>query len=174
MRYGFYIGTCLFLMIVQTTLLTYFNVFAGMYDLLIPFVIFISICLPLRESLPLVLILGLIMDIFSGSPFGLYLTFYFWLFVGVRWIIKFLRVSNKFLLSLGVVVAVLIQNMLIIGTLGFAGPGWQLPAAALKNIALQFFWALTTGPLFLFYLLAISKRFDIQVNGAAPQPKAYG
>jgi cell shape-determining protein MreD len=174
MRYGFYIGTCLFLMLVQTTLLTYFNVFAGMYDLLIPFVIFISICLPLRESLPLVLILGLIMDIFSGSPFGLYLTFYFWLFVGVRWIIKFLRVSNKFLLALVVVAAVLIQNMLIIGILGFAGPGWQLPAAALKIIALQFFWALTTGPLFLFYLLAISKRFDIQVNGAAPQPKAYG
>ena len=123
MRYGFYIGTCLFLIIVQTTLLTYFNVFAGMYDLLIPFVIFISICLPLRESLPFILILGLIMDNLSGSPFGLYLTFYFWLFVGVRWILKFLRVSNKFLLSLVVVGAVLIQNMLIIGTFGFVGAG---------------------------------------------------
>jgi cell shape-determining protein MreD len=124
MRYGFYIGTCLFLIIIQTTLFAYFNVFAGMYDLLIPFVIFISICLPLRESLPFVLILGLIMDNLSGSPFGLYLTFYFWLFVGVRWILKFLRVSNKFFLALVVVVAVLIQNLLIIGTFGFIGPGW--------------------------------------------------
>ena len=168
MRYGFYIGTCLFLIIVQTTLLTYFNMFAGMYDLLIPFVIFISICLPLRESLPFILILGLIMDNLSGSPFGLYLTFYFWLFVGVRWILKFLRVSNKFFLSLVVVVAVLIQNLLIIGTFGFVGPGGQLPAAALKNISVQFFWSLTTGPLFLFCLLAISKRLNIQLNGAAP------
>lgn len=168
MRYGFYIGTCLFLIIVQTTLLTYFNIFAGMYDLLIPFVIFISICLPLRESLPFILILGLIMDNLSGSPFGLYLMYYFWLFVGVRWILKFLRVSNKFFLSLVVVTAVLIQNVLIIGTFGFAGPGWQLPAAALKNITLQFFWALATGPPFLFCLLAISKRFNIQINGAAP------
>ena len=168
MRYGFYIGTCLFLIIVQTTLLTYFNIFAGMYDLLIPFVIFISICLPLRESLPFILILGLIMDNLSGSPFGLHLTFYFWLFVGVRWILKFLRVSNKFLLSLVVIVAVLIQNMLIIGTFGFAGPGWQIPAAGLKNITVQFFWALMTGPLFLLCLLAISKRFNIQLNGAAP------
>ncbi len=168
MRYGFYIGTCLFLIIVQTTLLTYFNIFTGMYDLLIPFVIFISICLPLRESLPFILILGLIMDNLSGSPFGLYLAFYFWLFAGVRWILKFLQVSNKFFLSLVVVAAVLIQNLLIIGTFGFVGPGWQLPAAALKNIIVQFFWALTTGPLFLFCLLAISKRFNNQLNGAAP------
>jgi rod shape-determining protein MreD len=168
MRYGFYIGTCLFLIIIQTTLFAYFNVFAGMYDLLIPFVIFISICLPLRESLPFILILGLIMDNLSGSPFGLYLTFYFWLFMGVRWILKFLRVSNKFFLAMVVVAAVLIQNLLIIGTFGFVGPGWQLPAAALKNIAVQFFWALATGPLFLFCLLAISKRFNIQLNGAAP------
>ena len=168
MRYGFYIGSCLFLMIVQTTLLTYFKIFDGMYDLLIPFVIFISICLPLRESLPFILILGLIMDNISGSPFGLYLTFYFWLFVGVRWILKFLRASNKLFLSLVVVVAVLIQNGLIIGVIGFAGPGWQLPANALKNITLQFFWALTTGPLFLFFLLAVSRRFNIQLNGAIP------
>jgi rod shape-determining protein MreD len=166
MRYGFYIGTCLFLIIVQTTLLSYFKIFGGIYDLLIPFVIFISICLPLRESLPFTLILGLIMDNLSGSPFGLYLTFYFWLSVGVRWILKFLQVSNKFFLSLVVVVAVLIQNALIIGTFEFAGPDWILPAAALKHIILQFFWALTTGPLFLFCLLAISKRFNIQLNGA--------
>jgi len=168
MRYGFYIGTCLFLVIVQTALLTYFNIFAGMYDLLIPFVIFISICLPLRESLPFVLILGLIMDNLSGSPFGLYLTFYFWLVAGVRWVLRFLRVSNKFFLSMMVVAAVLIQNMLIVGVFGFVGSGWQLQAAALKNIALQIFWALMTGPLFLFCLLAISRRFDIQFNGAAP------
>ena len=170
MRYGFYIGTCLFLIIVQTTILTYFRAFSGMYNLLIPFVIFICMCLPVRESLPFVLILGLIMDNLSGSSFGLYLAYYFWLFVGVRWILKFLRVSNKFLLALVVVVAVLIENIMIIGTFALSGPGWQLPADAFKNIAMQLFWAVTTGPLFLFCLLTISKRFNIQLNGAAPQP----
>lgn len=174
MRYGFYIGTCLFLIIVQTTLLNYYRIFDGMYDLLIPFVIFISICLPLRESLPFVLILGLIMDNLSGSPFGLYLTFYFWLFAAVRWILTFLHVSNKLLLSLVVVLAVLIQNLLIIGIYGMVGPGWQLPASALKNIAIQFFWALATGPLCLFGLLAISRHYNLHFNGAEPQPKAYG
>jgi rod shape-determining protein MreD len=174
MRYGFYIGTCLFLILIQTTILPYFNAFSGIYDLLIPFVIFICICLPIRESLPFVLILGLIMDNLSGSPFGFYLSFYFWLFVGVRWVLKFLRVSNKFLLSLVVVIAVLIENIIVIGTFALSGPDWQLPADAFKNIALPFFWALITGPIFLLGLLALSRRFNIQLNGASPQPNAYG
>lgn len=167
MKYGIFIGTCLSLIILQTTILPYFSVFHGIYDLLIPFVIFICIYLPLRESLPFVLILGLVMDNLSGSPFGLYLTFYFWLLVGVRWIIRFLRVGNNFLLSLVAVVAVLIENILIIGTFALSGSDWQLPADIFRNIALQFFWAIVTVPLFLFCLLTLLKRFRIQLNGVA-------
>ena len=169
MKHGIFIGTCLFLIILQTTLLTYFSIFNGMYDLLIPFVIFICIYLPLRESLPFVLILGLIMDNLSGSPFGLYITFYFWLFVGVRWIVKFLRVGNIFLLPIVAVAAVLIENILIIGTFALSESGWEPPADVFKNIALQFFWAMATAPLFLFCLLTLSKRLRIQSNGAATQ-----
>jgi cell shape-determining protein MreD len=167
MKYGIFIGTCLSLIILQTTILPYFSVFHGIYDLLIPFVIFICIYLPLRESLPFVLILGLVMDNLSGSPFGLYLTFYFWLLVGVRWIIRFLRVGNNFLLSLVTVVAVLIENTLIIGTFALSGSDWQLPADIFRNIALQFFWAIVSVPLFLFGLLTLLKRFRIQLNGVA-------
>jgi cell shape-determining protein MreD len=174
MKYGIFISTCLFLIILQTTILPYFNVFGGIYDLLIPFIIFICIYLPLRESLPFVLILGLIMDNLSGSPFGFYLTFYFWLLVGVRWIIKYLQVGNKFLLSLVVVVGVLIENILIIGTFALSGSDWQLPADVFKNIALQFFWAIATAPLFLFCLSTLLKRFRIQLNGVATQFRNNG
>ena len=168
MRYGFYIGTCLFLILIQTTIVPYLTAFNGIYDLLIPFVIFICICLPVRESLPFVLILGLIMDNLSGSPFGLYLTFYFWLLGGVRLVLKFLRVSNKFLLSLVVVAAVLIQNLIVIGTFALSGPEWQLPADTFRNMALPIIWALLTGPLFLLSLMSLSRRFNIQINGASP------
>jgi len=171
MRYCFYIGTCLLLIIFQTTVLSYFNVTRGIYDLLIPFVIFLSISLPVRECLPFILILGFIVDSLSGSPFGLYLTFYFWLLVGIRWSIKYLRAGNKLFLSLVVIVAVLIENILVMGTFAVFGPVGQLPAEAFRSIAQQTFWALFTGPLFLFSLLAISKRFNIQINGAAAAPK---
>lgn len=171
MRYCFYIGTCLLLIIVQTNVLSYSNAIGGIYDLLIPFVIFLSICLPVRESLPFILILGFVVDNLSGSPFGLYLTFYFWLFVGMRWIIKYLRAGNKLFLSLVVVVAVLIENVLVMGTFTFFSPSGELPAEAVKNIALQTCWALFTGPLFLFSLLAISKRFSFHLNGGGAASK---
>lgn len=171
MRYCFYIGTCLLLIIVQTTILSYFDVFSGIYDLLIPFVIFLSICLPVRECLPFILILGFIVDNLSGSPFGLYLIFYFWLFVGIRWIIKYLRAGNKLFLSLVVIVAVLIENILVLGIFAFFGPIGQLPAEAVKSIALQIFWAVVTGPLFLLSLLTVSKRLNIQLNGAGATPQ---
>jgi len=60
---------------------------------------------------------------------------------------------------------------LVMGTFAFFGPSGQLPAEAVKNIALQIFWALVTGPLFLLSLLTIAKRFNIQINGAAAAPK---
>ena len=171
MRYFFYIGTCLLLILVQTTILPHFNLFSEIYDLLIPFVIFLSICLPVRESLPFILVLGFIVDNLSGSPFGLYLTFYFWLFVGVRWIIKYLRAGNKLFLSLVVIVAVLLENILVMSTFALLGPIWPLPGEAVRNIALQVFWALATGPLFLLSLLTISKRFNIQLHGVGAAPK---
>ena len=173
MRYGFYICICLFLLIIQTTIFPYIPLMREMYDLLIPFVIFISICLPIRESLPFALILGLIMDNLSGSPFGLYLTYYLWLFIGVRFITKFLRVSNKFFLSVVVVVAVLVENILMIAVFAFFGQVRQLPVDAFLVVTQQFLWALATGPLFLFSLLALAKKFNIQWDGAAP-PSAYG
>jgi cell shape-determining protein MreD len=171
MRYCFYIGTCLLLIIVQTTVLSYSNAIGGIYDLLIPFVIFLSICLPARECLPFILVLGFIVDNLSGSPFGLYLTFYFWLFVSMRWVIKYLRAGNKLFLSLMVVVAVLIENILVMGTFAYFGPIGELPAEAVENISLQIFWALVTGPLFLLSLLAMAKRFNIHLNGAGAAPK---
>ncbi len=174
MRYGFFISICLFLLILQTTILPYIPVVQGMYDLLIPFVIFISICLPIRESLPFALALGLIMDNLSGSPFGLYLTFYLWLFIGVRFIIKFLRVSNKFFLSVVVICAVLVENILMIAIFAFFGPVRQLPVDAVGVVTQQFLWALATGPVFLLSLLVLAKRLNLQWDGAAPPPNAYG
>jgi len=174
MRYGFYISISLFLLILQTTILPYIPVVQGMYDLLIPFVIFISICLPIRESLPFALALGLIMDNLSGSPFGLYLTFYLWLFISVRFIIKFLRVSNKFFLSVVVIFAVLVENILMIAIFTFFGPVRQLPVDAFVVVTQQFLWALATGPVFLLSLLALAKRLNIQWDGAAQPPNAYG
>jgi rod shape-determining protein MreD len=159
------------LIVVQTAIVPAISGSYPFYDLFIVFVFYLGLYRPVREGLPVVFIVGLTMDNLSGAPFGLYITIYFWLFVGMRWIIKYLRAENKLFLSLVVVVAVIIENFLVMGTFAFFGPSEQLPAEAAKNIALQTVWALVTGPLFLLSLLSISKRFHIQLNGAGAAPK---
>ncbi len=95
MSYFFNSSVCLFLVILQTTVMPNLPLLDSFYDLLIPFVVFLGLFRPVRESLPFVFFLGFIMDNLSGSPFGLYLTAYFWLFIGVKGITKLLQVGNR-------------------------------------------------------------------------------
>ena len=95
----------------------YFSVFDRFYDLLFPFIVFLSLFRPLRESIPVVLFFGIAMDTLSGGPFGLYLTTYLWLFVGVKWMTTFLDVSDSILLLFVVTSGVLLQNLIFIATI---------------------------------------------------------
>jgi len=97
MSYFFNISACLFLVILQTTVMPYLPLLEKFYDLLIPFIVYLGLSRPVRESLPFVLFLGFIMDNLSGGPFGLYLTTYFWLYVGVKGITMFIQVGNRLL-----------------------------------------------------------------------------
>ncbi len=116
MSYFFNIGACLFLVILQTTIMPYLPLLDKFYDLLIPFIVYLSLFRPVRESLPFVLFLGFIMDNLSGGPFGLYLTTYFWLYVGVKGITMFIQVGNR-LLIIALIVAngVLFENLILLG-----------------------------------------------------------
>jgi len=161
MSYFFNISTCLFLVILQTTVMPNWPLLDSFYDLLIPFVVFLGLSRPVRESLPFVFFLGFIMDNLSGSPFGLYLTACFWLFIGVKGITKLLQVGNRlFIITLMVVVGVLIENLIFLGTLTILGPDQQLSGNAAKTVAFQVLWAVWTGPVFLVVLRNLQNRLD--------------
>jgi hypothetical protein len=72
-----------------------------LYDLLAPFVIYLGIYRPSAggDSDALVLA-GLVMDGISGGVFGVHLSAYLWMYVGVRWAIQYLHVDNVILLPL--------------------------------------------------------------------------
>jgi len=161
MSYFFNISVCLFLVILQTTVMPYLPLLDSFYDLLIPFVVFLGLSRPVRESLPFVFFLGFIMDNLSGSPFGLYLTAYFWLFIGVKGITKLLQVGNRlFIIALIVAAGVLIENLIFLWTLTILGPDQQLAGNAAKTVSIQVLWAIWTGPLFFMILRDVQKRLD--------------
>jgi len=161
MSYFFNICVCLFLVILQTTVMPNLPLLDSFYDPLIPFIVFLGLSRPVRESLPFVFFLGFIMDNLSGTPFGLYITAYFWLFVGVKGITKLLQVRNRlFITTLIVAAGVLIENLIFLGTLTILGPDQQLAGDAAKTVTIQVLWAIWTGPIFMVVLRDVQNRLD--------------
>ena len=138
------------LLVVQTAILPCFDAMAGCYDLLLPLVVFLGLRRRLRDSLPVVVMIGLLVDNLSGAPPGYYLTAYLWIWAIISGLIRFLRVASTFLLPLTMAGAVLVENLvLLVIPMLLGGGGRPSPKAAIATVAFQMFWALLTGPLLL-------------------------
>ena len=160
MKFCFHIFISLCLVIFQTTVMPYYPFFEKFYDLLSPFIIYLSLFHSVRDSLPVVLFLGFVMDTLSGGPFGLYLSTYVWLFIGVRWIINFLHVGNSFLWPFVIAAGVFMQNCIYIGAIAMLEPGSRFSSATVNLVAVQVFWAIFTGPIFLLSFNYLHGRWD--------------
>lgn len=164
MIYSVYIGISLCLVIFQTTVLPNLPLAGHFYDLLIPLLIYLILFRPSHESLPFVFFLGLLMDNLSGTPFGLYLTTYFWIYVGVKMAASYLRVGNRIMLALIVCCGVLVQNILIVSSAVIMDSAWLPPADAAAIISSQLLWALVTGPLMLILFRFSLSRLERAID----------
>jgi rod shape-determining protein MreD len=164
MTYCFHILICLCLIVIQTTVMPHIHLFEGFYDLLTPFVIYLSIFRSNRESLVIIFVFGFFMDIISGGPFGLYTTAYVWLFIGVRWAITFLHIGDSLLLPFVVALGVLAENLIFIGTSVMFEQSSRITETMVSTIIVQVLWAIFTGPLFLMLFNSSHRRWDRWVN----------
>ncbi len=149
MTYVIYIFAGLFLVVFQTTLPMHFSIFGGMYDLFLLPVVYLGFYRSIREGLPLVIFFGIVMDGMSGGPFGLYMSCYFWLYVGMLLLTRFMRVSNNLILPLVVAGCVFIQNLAFLGTLAVFVPEARAPAQSYQRVIIQILWAVVTGPILI-------------------------
>ncbi len=160
MTYLFYLFICIFLILVQTTILPNCLYFEKFYDLLIPFILYLGLFRPFGEGLPIILLLGFVMDSISGSPFGLYLTTYFWLFVAMRWVIQYLHSGSFILLPLVVFMGVLMENIIFIMVIAILEPDWKFLTPALNAAFGQLLWVIITGPLFFVFTGSIHQKLE--------------
>jgi cell shape-determining protein MreD len=101
------------------------------------------------------------MDNLSGGPFGLYLTTYFWLLIGVKGITLILQVGNRlFIMTLIVAAGVLMENLIFLGTFAVFGPEQQFAGDAVTIVTIQVLWAALTGSLFLIIFRNTHNRLD--------------
>lgn len=158
MIFLFYIVLTFCIIVLQTAVVPLFFTPRGVYDLLIPFVVYAGFSRPLAEGLPSIALLGLIMDCLSASPFGLYLTAYLWLYAGARWLVRFLHAHSSVVMFFIVAVGVLFENILWLLTITLLG-GMELISseAVVTSIFQQVLWALFTGAFFLFGFIQIPR-----------------
>jgi len=161
MSYLYLIGSGLLLLVFQTTIFQESGFLSSsFYDLLTPFVVYLALFRPRRDSMALVIFFGLCMDSLSGAPFGLFLSAYFWLFVILKWVTQFVHMSSTLLLPVVVAVGVLIENFFVVLSLAAFSPAVRISPAVLHAVGVQFVWALLTGPFLLILLRATHRRWN--------------
>ncbi len=161
MTYGFYLVVSVLLLVLQGTVIQLSPFLRDtFYDLLIPLVVYLALFRPRRESLAVVILLGLVVDSLSGAPFGMFTTAYFWLFMSLKWITQFLHASNTLLMPVVVALAVFVENLFFTVIITAFVPAQGFLPRALQSLGAQFLWALVTGPFFLLALGGAHRRWN--------------
>jgi cell shape-determining protein MreD len=164
MTYSFYIITCLALIVFQTVIMPDLPVISSFYDLTTIFVIYLAVLRSNRESLPVVLVLGVIMDNLSGTPLLVYTMTYFWLYISVRWLSRFLQVGMRFRLAFIVVVGVILETMISVVSFGGLKALSEMPASDIGKIAIRLLWALFIGPILILVLQRLHRLWNKMIS----------
>ncbi|VEN73583.1 conserved membrane hypothetical protein [Candidatus Desulfarcum epimagneticum] len=157
MIYLFHTGAALFLIIIRSSFMPYFRILDGFFDPLAAWVIYLGIFRPFGESLFGVLFAGFMMDALTGGPFGLYMTAYFWIFLGIRRLMAFVDIKDFFLKPVVISAGVFAQNVIFFFPVAMASPGSGFLSRAAGSAAEQIFWAVCAGP-FLMVLIENAYR----------------
>ncbi len=174
MKYIFYAFTCLVLILIQTTVIHYFRILSGFYDLFLLIVIYLGLYRNLRESIPVILFLGIIMDNLYIGPFGLYMTVYLWLYATIRWGSVYFHVRNKLFMVFAVASGVLFENLVFIGSFTLFNQDSQFPGNMPENTFVQIIWAFISGPFFLMFINRAYNAWSGWFNPNSVQQSRHG
>lgn len=164
MTFAFYFIVCLLLVIIRTTIFPIFASFDNFFDLYLPVIVYFGLFRSAYETIPMVVILGIVMDSLSGVPFGLHLTSYVWLFLGVFWLKQFLHVFNYFLLSLIMMLGVVIENVTLAIVVNLFNTKWHFLPAAGKVILFQILFAVILGPPAIIFIRYLHEKWNKRIN----------
>ncbi len=162
------------LVIFQTAVKPQVLLFAGLYDVLTAYVIYLGLYHRVREILPIILICGMTMDTISGGPMGMFLTTYIWIFLLTRWMTRLIHRDNLVLRFFIVSFGVLIQTGVYIGTTLLLGKSTLFAAPTLDVALTQTLWALGTGAIFVTLFRFVHRIWEQILNTYFVRESAQG
>jgi rod shape-determining protein MreD len=155
----YHLIVCLFLTLVQTTLFVGSGP-AYLYDLLAPFVVYLGVHHRPREAIPVLVFAGLAMDGLSGGVFGVHLSAYLWMYVGVRRVTRFVHVGNVILLPLLVTLGIAFESLVAaFCAIVLASAAWPVESM-FKVVSTQVLWGALTGPFLVLCFIRGRKVVD--------------
>lgn len=152
---------CLILIFFQTTIKSMIPVLNAFYDLLIPFICYISINQHMAINVMIAVLLGYTMDSLSSGPFGIFLTTYIWYLLAIHFLSKWFNLKNIYLISVIITIGVLFENLLCVGCLLLNN---RIVSNAADMISFQVFLAITTGAYVYKGITYLSKTLLEWVN----------
>lgn len=156
------------LIICHTSLIPRLPFVGAFFDPLLPLVVYLGVFRPPREAVPVALFFGFLADSLSGGAFGIFMSAYLWVALGVRQAAAVVRAENPFILIFILIVAVAAENALIAAVVAAADPASVAPQEALRAVTEQIGWVLLTGP-FLAALMRRAGRMRPRVRARAEE-----
>lgn len=147
MRYVFYLIFGIFLIGLHTAVLSDLPAFISFYDILIPFVVYLSLFRGFPAGLSVVLIIGFVMDMVSAAPNGTYMTAFMIVFLMFRNITAYFHARVTVLFTACTAVGIGIESLVFGAFHMLSQMDLDVSFTAFQIVMVQFIWVLLTGPL---------------------------
>lgn len=164
MTVAFYFCICIFFVTVRTAVFSLFPALSCCYDLLIPVVIHMGFFRTNRESIPILVFIGLLMDGVSGGAFGFYLSCYFWLYLTVVLLKQLFLLKNLLLLSFVTILGVLMENGMLILMENLFEFKLSVASTVLRTVPLQVILGALIGPFMILFLEYLLKTWNSKLG----------
>lgn len=158
-RYLSYLIFAVLLVIIQTSIIPYMPAVLKFYDFLVPLAVYFSLYKPVRQGLPVLIAGGIIMDMLSAAPIGIYLTTYLWVFLAFRPIARWVGIKDHLLFSMLAVIGILFENFIFAIAVIFDYSQGFFTVETLQVVLMQVLWTVVTAP---FFWLGLSYCFSDQ------------
>jgi rod shape-determining protein MreD len=160
MAFGFNIVVIIFFLLFQTSIAPNFRLFYDSFNLMSFFVVYLAMYRPTQEIIIFVVLTGILVDSVSGCPFGLYITIYIWVSIGIRWVLKYLHKGNVLLIPIIIFGVILVENLLIIVVMAVIEKNFFLYPERFKLIIVQLLCGGLIGPFIICFIRDLHTRWN--------------
>jgi hypothetical protein len=115
---------------------------------------------------------GVILDGLSGSPLGIFLSIYAWVYIVSRWLMRFFQLATSLLMPLVLGAYIVIENLIIWSPLLIKQWSWTHAFLPTRAIFVQTLAAVLIGSLMLYALARLGNRIDRLQEQRAVRGKA--